>query len=137
MALVKGNVKKKSPVLVRMHAFNMFDDIYSAEKTLELHKAMEMINKEGCGAVVILRNPSKTFIRDELKKEHEEPGVTFRGYGIGAQILLELGIHEMIVLSNTERTLVGLEGYGLTIVERKPIKINKNSPVPVGDGFYE
>jgi 3,4-dihydroxy 2-butanone 4-phosphate synthase/GTP cyclohydrolase II len=137
MALVKGNVEKKSPVLVRMHAFNMFDDIYSAEKTLELHKAMEMINKEGCGAVVILRNPSKTFIRDELKKEHEEPGVTFRGYGIGAQILLELGIHEMIVLSNTERTLVGLEGYGLTIVERKPIKINKNSPVPVSDEFYE
>jgi 3,4-dihydroxy 2-butanone 4-phosphate synthase/GTP cyclohydrolase II len=137
MALVKGNVAKNSPVLVRMHSFNMFDDIFSAEKTLELHKAMEIINKEGCGAVVILRNPSNTFISDKLKKDHEEQGLTFRGYGIGAQILLELGIHEMIVLSNTERTLVGLEGYGLTIVERKPIKINKNSPVPVGDGFYE
>jgi 3,4-dihydroxy 2-butanone 4-phosphate synthase/GTP cyclohydrolase II len=137
MALVKGNVAKNSPVLVRMHSFNMFDDIFSAEKTLELHKAMEIINKEGCGAVVMLRNPSNTFISDKLKKDHEEQGLTFRGYGIGAQILLELGIHEMIVLSNTERTLVGLEGYGLTIVERKPIKINKNSPVPVGDGFYE
>jgi hypothetical protein len=116
---------------------NMFDDIFSAEKTLELHKAMEIINKEGCGAVVMLRTPSNTFISDKLKKDHEEQGLTFRGYGIGALILLELGIHEMIVLSNTERTLVGLEGYGLTIVERKPIKINKNSPVPVGDGFYE
>jgi 3,4-dihydroxy 2-butanone 4-phosphate synthase/GTP cyclohydrolase II len=137
MALVKGNVAKNSPVLVRMHSFNMFDDIYSAEKTLELHKAMEIINKEGCGAVVMLRNPSNTFISDRLRIDHEEPGVTFRGYGIGAQILLELGIHEMIVLSNTERTLVGLEGYGLTIVERKPIKINKNSRVPVSDGFYE
>jgi len=120
-----------------MHSFNMFDDIYSAEKTLELHKAMEIINAEGCGAVVMLRNPSKTFISDQLKKQPEKPGLTFRGYGIGAQILLELGIHEMIVLSNTERTLVGLEGYGLTIVERRPIKINKNSAVPVSDGFYE
>jgi 3,4-dihydroxy 2-butanone 4-phosphate synthase/GTP cyclohydrolase II len=137
MALVKGNVAKTSPVLVRMHSFNMFDDIYSAEKTLELHKAMEIINKEGCGAVVMLRNPSKTFMSDKFKKGYEEPGIAFRGYGIGAQILLELGIHEMIVLSNTERTLVGLEGYGLSIVERKPIKINKNAPVPVSDGFYE
>ena len=137
MALVKGNVAKNFPVLVRMHSFNMFDDIYSAEKTLELHKAMEIINAEGCGAVVMLRNPSNTFISDQLKKQPEKPGLTFRGYGIGAQILLELGIHEMIVLSNTERTLVGLEGYGLTIVERRPIKINKNSAVPVSDGFYE
>ena len=98
---------------------------------------MEIINAEGCGAVVMLRNPSKTFISDHFKKEPEEPSLTFRGYGIGAQILLELGIHEMIVLSNTERTLVGLEGYGLTIVERRPIKIDKNSAVPVSDGFYE
>ncbi|MEE2999205.1 MAG: 3,4-dihydroxy-2-butanone-4-phosphate synthase, partial [Pseudomonadota bacterium] len=137
MALVKGNVEKKSPVLVRMHAFNMFDDIYSVEKTLELHKAMEIIDGEGCGAVVMLRNPSKTYISDQLKNEGDEPEITFRGYGIGAQILLDLGIHEMIVLSNTERTLIGLKGYGLKIIERRPIKIKKSSPVPVRDKFYE
>ena len=137
MALVKGNVEKKSPVLVRMHAFNMFDDIYSVEKTLELHKAMEIIDEEGCGAVVMLRNPSKTYISDQLKNEDDEPEITFRGYGIGAQILLDLGIHEMIVLSNTERTLIGLKGYGLKIIERRPIKIKNSSPVPVRDTFYE
>jgi len=137
MALVKGDVSDNGPVMVRMHSFNMFDDIYSAEKTLELHKAMEMIEREGRGAVVMLRNPSRTFISDRIQQEQSEPGHTFRGYGIGAQILLDLGIHEMIVLSNTEQTLVGLEGYGLTIVERRAIKISKDSPTPVRDGFYE
>ena len=138
LALTKGAIDvAKGPVLVRMHSFNTFDDIYSAERTLELHKAMEMINSEGLGAVVMLRNPSKTLFSDQLKEKAQTSDSTFRGYGIGAQILLDLGIHEMIVLSNTERTLVGLEGYGLTIVERKPIKISKNEPVPVSDGFYE
>jgi len=137
MALIKGDISGNSPILVRMHSFNMFDDIYSAEKTLELHRAMEIIDAEGCGALVMLRNPSASFISDQLKLKNEEPDPTFRGYGIGAQILLELGIHEMIVLSNTERTLVGLEGYGLSIVERRPIKLAKNSSLPVGDTFYE
>ena len=137
MALVKGNVADNGPVLVRMHAFNMFDDIYSAEKTLELHKAMEMIAQEGCGAVVMLRNPSRTFISDRIQQEYQGPSVSFRGYGIGAQILLDLGIHEMIVLTNTEQTLVGLEAYGLSITERRPIKIGKDEPIPVRDKFYE
>ena len=137
MALVKGNVADNGPVLVRMHAFNMFDDIYSADKTLELHKAMEMIAQEGCGAVVMLRNPSRTFISDRIQQEYQGPSVSFRGYGIGAQILLDLGIHEMIVLTNTEQTLVGLEAYGLSITERRPIKIGKDEPIPVRDKFYE
>jgi len=137
MALIKGDLSKNGPVMVRMHSFNMFDDIYSAEKTLELHKAMEMIDQEGRGAIVMLRNPSPTFISDRLEQENRETGLNFRGYGIGAQILLDLGVHEMIVLSNTERVLVGLEGYGLSIVERRPIKIGKNEPTPVRDGFYE
>ena len=137
MALVKGNVADNGPILVRMHAFNMFDDIYSAEKTLELHKAMEMIDQEGRGAVVMLRNPSRTFISDRIQQEYQGPSVSFRGYGIGAQILLDLGIHEMIVLTNTEQTLVGLEAYGLSITERRPIKISKDEPIPVRDKFYE
>ena len=137
MALVKGNVADNGPVLVRMHAFNMFDDIYSADKTLELHKAMEMIAQEGRGAVVMLRNPSRTFISDRIQQEYQGPSVSFRGYGIGAQILLDLGIHEMIVLTNTEQTLVGLEAYGLSITERRPIKIGKDEPIPVRDKFYE
>jgi 3,4-dihydroxy 2-butanone 4-phosphate synthase / GTP cyclohydrolase II len=137
VALVKGDLTANGPVLVRMHAFNMIDDIQSAEKTLELHRAMELIDEEGRGAIVMLRNPNPTFLSDRLKEGQTERGLNFRGYGIGAQILLDLGIQEMILLSNTEQVLVGLEGYGLKIVERRPIKISKDAPVPVRDGFYE
>ena len=137
VALVKGDLSATGPVLVRMHAFNMIDDIQSAEKTLELHRAMEIINEEGRGVIVMLRNPSTTFISDRLREGKTERGLTFRGYGTGAQILLDLGVQEMIILSNTEQILVGLEGYGLKIVERRPIKISKDAPIPVRDGFYE
>ncbi|MAV87330.1 MAG: 3,4-dihydroxy-2-butanone-4-phosphate synthase [Rhodospirillaceae bacterium] len=137
LALTKGEIKKDVPTLVRMHSINIFDDIYSADKILELHKAIEMIDHEGSGAVVMLQNPSPTIISERLKINQEETQQTFRGYGIGAQILLELGINQMIVLSNTEQTLIGLEGYGLTIAERRAIKLSKDSIIPVRNNFYE
>jgi 3,4-dihydroxy 2-butanone 4-phosphate synthase / GTP cyclohydrolase II len=137
LALIKGKIKNDKPTLVRMHSINVFDDIYSAEKILELHKAIEIIDREGSGAVVMLQNPNPTIISERLKINQEESRPTFRGYGIGAQILLELGINEMIVLSNTEQTLIGLEGYGLTIAERRAIKLNKDSIIPVRNSFYE
>ena len=137
LALIKGKIKNDKPTLVRMHSINIFDDIYSAEKILELHKAIEIIDREGSGAVVMLQNPNPTIISERLKINQEESQPTFRGYGIGAQILLELGINEMIVLSNTEQTLIGLEGYGLTIAERRAIKLNRDSIIPVRNSFYE
>ncbi len=140
LALVKGDVSTPGPVLVRMHSFNIFDDIYSAEKTLELHRAMEMIDQEGRGVVVMLRNPSPTILSDRIKSRieiSERTAITFRGYGVGAQILLDLGVREMHLLSNTKRTIVGLEGYGLTIVEQRPITIPKDWPIAVRDSFYE
>jgi len=137
LALIKGKIKNDKPTLVRMHSINVFDDIYSAEKILELHKAIEIIDREGSGAVVMLQNPNPTIISERLKINQEESQPTFRGYGIGAQILLELGINEMIVLSNTEQTLIGLEGYGLTIAERRAIKLNRDSIIPVRNSFYE
>ena len=137
LALIKGKIKNDKPTLVRMHSINVFDDIHSAEKILELHKAIEIIDREGSGAVVMLQNPNPTIISERLKINQEESQPTFRGYGIGAQILLELGINEMIVLSNTEQTLIGLEGYGLTIAERRAIKLNRDSIIPVRNSFYE
>ena len=85
----------------------------------------------------MLQNPSPTIISERLKINQEETQQTFRGYGIGAQILLELGINQMIVLSNTEQTLIGLEGYGLMIAERRAIKLSKDSVIPVRNSFYE
>ena len=123
LALTKGAIDvAKGPVLVRMHSFNTFDDIYSAERALELHKAMEMINSEGLGAVVMLRNPSKTLFSDQLKEKAQTSDSTFRGYGIGAQILCDLGISKMRLLTNTkESTIKGIDGYGLSVTERVPI----------------
>ncbi|MFP6713288.1 MAG: 3,4-dihydroxy-2-butanone-4-phosphate synthase [Rhodospirillales bacterium] len=137
LALVKGDLTTDEPVMVRMHVLNMFDDIQGIEKSLELHRAMDMILEEGRGAIVILRSASKTFMTDRLAGTTEKHGATFRSYGVGAQILLDLGIRKMIILSNTDQTLVALEGYELSIVERRPIKVSKDTPIPVRDGFYE
>ncbi len=140
MALVKGDLSTGKPALIRMHSFNIFDDIYSAEKTLELHRAMEMIEEEGRGAVVMIRGARSTNLSDRIKQHletRERPAPLLRDYGTGAQILLDLGVHEMILLSNTKRTLVALEGYDIKIIEQRPIKMNRNDPIPVRDEFYE
>ncbi len=139
MALVKGNLSTKKPVLVRMHSFNMFDDIYSAEKTLELHRAMEMIAEEGRGVVVMIRSASRTFLSDRIRKSAETKANVpslLKEYGVGAQILSDLGIREMILLSNTKRSLVGLEGHDLKIIEQRAIQFSRDHPIPVRAKFY-
>ena len=140
MALIKGDLSTGGPVLVRMHSFNMFDDIYSAEKTLELHRAMEMIAEEGRGVVVVIRSASRTFLSDRVR-ENSEAKVNspplFKEYGVGAQILSDLGVREMILLSNTKRSIVGLEGHDLRIIKQRPIKYSKDHPIPVRSSFYD
>lgn len=139
IALVKGNLRSPGPVLVRMHAFNIFDDIFSAQKTIELHRAMEMIEEEGRGVVVMIRSSNQTVLSDRLRQSietQEHPSTPFREYGVGAQILLDLGVHEMILLSSTVRSIVGLEAYGLTIVEQRAITIPKDYKLPVRDQIY-
>jgi 3,4-dihydroxy 2-butanone 4-phosphate synthase/GTP cyclohydrolase II len=114
--------------MARMHAINMLDDAFgniSNNRRGALAAAMEMIASEGRGVVVAIREPTLTIlterVRSMMQGEHFVPAL--RDYGIGAQILLDLGIHEMILLSNTERTIVALEGYGLSVVERRPIAL--------------
>ena len=139
MALVKGDISTSEPVLVRMHSFNMFDDIYSAEKTLELHRAMEMIAEEGRGVVVMIRSASRTFLSDRIRKftdSKENFPPLLKEYGVGAQILSDLGVRKMILLSNTKRSLVGLEGHDLEILEQRPIKFSREHTIPVRSDFY-
>ena len=139
IALVKGNLRSPGPVMVRMHAFNIFDDIFSAQKTLELHRAMELIEEEGRGVIVMIRSSNQTVLSDRLRQSietQEHPATPFREYGVGAQILLDLGVHEMILLSSTVRSIVGLEAYGLTIVEQRAITIPDDYKLPVRDQFY-
>jgi 3,4-dihydroxy 2-butanone 4-phosphate synthase/GTP cyclohydrolase II len=139
IALIKGDLKTPEPVLVRMHSFNIFDDIYSAQKVLELQIAMREIDRAGRGAVVMIRSGNPAGLSDRVRQHlatHEVPGLELREYGVGAQILLDLGIREMILLSNTKRALVAVEGYGLKIVEQRPIKLTEETPLPVPKEFY-
>ncbi len=132
VALVKGNLAAGGPALVRMHRLNILEDVLGDDasgKAHDLHRAMETIAEGGRGAIVLIREPRPTslsdLVRDRMEKGKKGIG-ELREYGIGAQILLDLGVKEMVLLSNTKRTtprtrIVSLEGYGLTVVDRRSI----------------
>jgi len=139
IALVKGDITTADPVLVRMHALNVLDDVLG-DRTLgragTLQSAMRAIGEAGRGVVVLLREPRATSLSDRVRARLGDaaakplaagakaggPG-ELRDYGIGAQILLDLGVRDMILLSNSRRSIVGLEGYGLDIVGHKSIDV--------------
>ena len=127
IALVKGDVSGSGSVLVRMHALSVLDDVLadrSSGRGGELQAAMRMIGETGRGVVVLIREPLPTSFSDRLRARvggATAPSDQLRDYGVGAQILLDLGVREMILLSNTKKTIVGLEGYGLKIVGQQPI----------------
>jgi 3,4-dihydroxy 2-butanone 4-phosphate synthase/GTP cyclohydrolase II len=126
LALIKGDLSGPEPVLVRVQAFNIFDDMHSVQKALELHTAMHMIDEAKRGAVVLIRSANPSVLSARVRSnfsERESPYLELRDYGTGAQILLDLGVREMVLLSNTKRTMIAIEGYGLKIVEQRPIKI--------------
>jgi len=130
IALVKGDVSSGGPVMVRMHAMNVLGDLLGdhGARAGVLHESMRMISQEGRGVVVLLREPRPTALSDTLRRKMGEPVENpgqLRDYGIGAQILLDLGVKEMILLSNVQRTIVGLEGYGLTVAETRPVVVRK------------
>lgn len=124
VALVKGNPSGPEPLLVRMHAVDLLDDMTGGPHWISLHGAMRMIEREGRGVVVLIREHRKDALSERVRllAGAKRPPKPLRDYGIGAQILLELGIRDMILLSNTRRTIVGLEGYGLNIVDQRSIE---------------
>lgn len=128
LVLSKGDLASGDPVLVRMHAFNVLDDVLSGGKSSKsnaLTRSLEMVSEEGRGAVVLLRDPSANRLSNQVRKamgEEPETSGQLRDYGVGAQILLDLGIKDMILLSNTQHTIIGLDGYGLSVVEQRAIK---------------
>jgi 3,4-dihydroxy 2-butanone 4-phosphate synthase/GTP cyclohydrolase II len=130
IALVKGEIKPNTPTLVRMHSFNLLHDVLGdmhSGKPSVLQAAMRQIEKHGSGVVVLLREPIRTSVSDHIRpRVGEQPLVPMdlRDYGIGAQILLDLGVRDMILLSNAKRAVIGLEGYGLTITGYQPIESN-------------
>jgi len=145
IALVKGDVSGPEPVMVRMHALNVLDDVLgdrSIGRGGILHSAMKMIGDAGRGVVVLIREPRPTSLSDRVRARQGDPNspvaalgdflsdhgrqvaaaaAGLRDYGVGAQILLDLGIRNMVLLSDHPRTIVGLEGYGLSVVEWRKV----------------
>ena len=123
LALVKGDPAAPGPVPVRMHGVDLIDDFLGSASNSRLRAAMGMIAREGRGVVVLLREmwPTKLSERVRQLDTARRSGTELRDYGIGAQILLDLGVRDMVLLSGTQRTIVGWEGYGLKIVSQRPL----------------
>ena len=123
IALVKGDVSSGEPVLVRVHAMNTLDDLLASggKRETPLHKAMDIIGREGRGVIVLIRESRPNAISARLNQSgNGQSKPRLLEYGIGAQILLDLGVREMVLLSNSPaRKIVGLEGYGLKVAGQR------------------
>jgi 3,4-dihydroxy 2-butanone 4-phosphate synthase/GTP cyclohydrolase II len=127
VALVKGDPAAPGPVTVRMHAVNLFTDTLgqrSGGRGGEIEASMRTIAEEGRGVIVLIREPL-TVVLAEQRRRAGEPiapaGVELRDYGVGAQILIDLGVKEMTLLTNSKKSIVGIEGFGLKVVGQKPV----------------
>src|SRR3954465_10205622 len=127
LALVHGALDTSGPVLVRMHSLDLFGDVLgeAGPRAGLLHGAMRAIEEEGSGVLVALHAAAPGSLSRAIDLRSGKPaeaGDAVRGYGTGAQILAALGVHDMILLTNTHHSPVALSGYGLAIVGERPIR---------------
>ncbi|MEP7222969.1 MAG: 3,4-dihydroxy-2-butanone-4-phosphate synthase [Novosphingobium sp.] len=129
VALVKGHIDPEQPTLVRMHTMSFFSDIFGeiSERSNLLGRSMEMISEHGSGVIIVINRPMQGLLsrtinfRNRMRAGESPPLEELRDYGVGAQVLAELGVHDMVLLTNTHHSLIALEGYGLSIVGEQPI----------------
>ena len=144
IALVKGEIDPEKPILVRVHSECLTGDIFGSLRCDcgdQLHRAMEMMDKEGAGVLLYIRqegrgiglvNKLKAYVLQDqgldTVEANEKLGFKpdLRNYGIGAQVLVDLGVRKMKLITNNPKKMIGLQGYGLSIVEQIPIEIEPN-----------
>jgi 3,4-dihydroxy 2-butanone 4-phosphate synthase/GTP cyclohydrolase II len=145
LALVKGDLSSVEAPLVRVHSECLTGDVFGSRRCdcgSQLHAAMEMIESSGCGVVLYMRQhegrgiglPAKihAYKLQEKGLDTVEANLQLgfpaelRDYGVGAQILFDLGVRKMRFMTNNPKKVIGLEGYGLEIVERVPIRSEPN-----------
>ncbi|MSO97350.1 MAG: 3,4-dihydroxy-2-butanone-4-phosphate synthase [Rhodospirillaceae bacterium] len=129
IALVKGTVDGPEQVMVRMHQVNVLSDMFwdsSSPKSGELQKAMDLIASYGRGVVVVLRDQPTSRLSDRVKAQAkgDDGPARLMDYGVGAQVLVDLGVRNMILLTNTSKNVIGLDGYGLKIIEQRKIPLS-------------
>ncbi|MBD22876.1 MAG: 3,4-dihydroxy-2-butanone-4-phosphate synthase [Alphaproteobacteria bacterium] len=113
LALVKGKINEDQDILVRMHSLNIFSDLLNP-KSHNLEKAIDIISKNENGIIVIIRNPKKELLLKDNKKENIDKKI-LKEYGIGAQILIDLGVKKIKLLTSSSKNIVGIDGFGLEI----------------------